>query len=77
MNEKGYYPYFDYLRIILSVVVMLGHDKVIHIPNSGNLSVQVFFALSGWLIGGILLNLKTSVLPTTYSGRHSSHQLGI
>jgi peptidoglycan/LPS O-acetylase OafA/YrhL len=67
--KNKYYPFFDYLRIILACVVMLGHDKVINIPHSGNLSVQVFFALSGWLIGGILLNLKTADLPRFYFNR--------
>ena len=44
-SESGkdeYFPYFDYLRIILASVVMLAHDKVITWPNSGKLAVDIF-----------------------------------
>jgi peptidoglycan/LPS O-acetylase OafA/YrhL len=64
-----YYPYFDYLRIALAVVVMLVHDRLIPWENSGNLAVQVFFALSGWLIGGALLKLAPHDLPRFYFNR--------
>lgn len=64
-----YYPLFDWLRIILAIVVALGHDNVIQWANSGNLSVQVFFALSGWLIGGILLNTPKGALPRFFFNR--------
>jgi peptidoglycan/LPS O-acetylase OafA/YrhL len=37
--------------------------------HAGNFGVQVFFALSGWLIGGILLNITTSGLPRFYFNR--------
>jgi peptidoglycan/LPS O-acetylase OafA/YrhL len=70
MNPKTtYYPYFDYLRIALAAIVMLGHDGLIHWSQSGNLAVQVFFALSGWLIGGILLKLSKDDLPRFYFNR--------
>jgi len=64
-----YYPYFDYLRILLAVIVMLFHDGVVTWSLSGNLAVQVFFALSGWLIGGILPHLPAKELPRFYFNR--------
>jgi peptidoglycan/LPS O-acetylase OafA/YrhL len=68
-NIDNYYPLFDWLRITLAIVVALGHDNVIHWTHSGNLSVQVFFALSGWLIGGILLNTPKKDLPRFFFNR--------
>ena len=38
-------------------------------PNAGNFAVQVFFALSGWLIGGILLRTEFKRLPNFYYNR--------
>lgn len=70
MNPKTtYYPYFDYLRIALASIVMLGHDGLIHWSQSGNLAVQVFFTLSGWLICGMLLKLSKDDLPRFYFNR--------
>jgi peptidoglycan/LPS O-acetylase OafA/YrhL len=68
-NENEYYPWFDYLRGALAFVVMLGHGGVINIAHSGNFCVQVFFALSGWLIGGILVRLSSDDLPRFYFNR--------
>jgi peptidoglycan/LPS O-acetylase OafA/YrhL len=69
-KESGsYYPAFDYLRIILATVVVAGHSHLIGWEQSGNFSVQVFFALSGWLIGGILLETGPSQLPRFYFNR--------
>jgi peptidoglycan/LPS O-acetylase OafA/YrhL len=65
----SYYPFFDWLRIILAIVVALKHSDVIQWANAGNLSVQVFFALSGWLIGSILLNTKKEDLPRFFFNR--------
>jgi peptidoglycan/LPS O-acetylase OafA/YrhL len=65
----SYYPLFDWLRITLAIVVALGHDNVINWPHAGNLAVQVFFALSGWLIGGILLSTKKEALPKFFFNR--------
>src|SRR5512139_3138723 len=67
--QRDYFPHFDYLRISLASVVMLGHDHVITWPASGALAVQIFFALSGWLIGGILLDLNVKDLPRFYMNR--------
>lgn len=64
-----YYPAFDYLRIVLAAVVMLYHDHVIEWRPAGDLAVRVFFALSGWLIGGILLRQEREQLPRFYFNR--------
>jgi peptidoglycan/LPS O-acetylase OafA/YrhL len=64
-----YYPYFDYLRIALAIVVMLSHDNLIQWLYAGDLAVQVFFGLSGWLIGGALLKLSRRDLPRFYFNR--------
>jgi peptidoglycan/LPS O-acetylase OafA/YrhL len=64
-----YYPLFDWLRIGLATVVALFHDDVIRWPSSGNLAVQVFFALSGWLIGGILLETSPRKLSRFWFNR--------
>jgi peptidoglycan/LPS O-acetylase OafA/YrhL len=63
------FPGFDWLRFVLASVVALGHEGVIRWPNSGNFAVQVFFALSGWLIGGILLRTELRALPRFYYNR--------
>ena len=64
-----YYPWFDWLRAFLAVVVMVGHDGLIPWGYSGDLAVKVFFALSGWLIGGILLQTERGDLPRFYFNR--------
>ncbi len=38
-------------------------------PRAGNLAVNVFFALSGWLIGGMLLRMAPRDLPRFYFNR--------
>ncbi|QFY61347.1 acyltransferase [Rhizobium grahamii] len=68
-SEQKYYPLFDYLRIFLAVVVMLWHDGVLDWNQSGNFAVQVFFALSGWLIGGLLIDMSSRELPRFYFNR--------
>ncbi len=68
--HKNYYPWFDWLRVALALVVLLGHDGLLHgWQYSANFAVQVFFALSGWLIGGILLNTPKKDLPRFYFNR--------
>ena len=64
-----YYPLFDWLRIILASIVLLSHDGVLQWHYAGDLAVQVFFALSGWLIGGILLSSKKEDLPRFFFNR--------
>lgn len=69
-HHKEYYPWFDWLRIALALVVLLGHDGLLNgWQHSANFAVQVFFALSGWLIGGILLNVSLADLPRFYFNR--------
>jgi len=69
IGKNSYYPYFDYLRIFLVSVVMLGHDGLSLWKHSGSLAVDVFFSLSGWLIGGILIRTDISNLPRFYFNR--------
>lgn len=64
-----YYPPFDFLRIVLATVVMLYHCGIFKWSQSGNLAVQVFFSLSGWLIGSILCNTRAADLPKFYFNR--------
>lgn len=68
-ESKIYYPAFDYLRIILALVVALGHSGIGIWEPSAGYAVQVFFALSGWLIGGILVQSTPSDLPRFYFNR--------
>ena len=67
--DGAYYPWFDWLRGALAVTVMLTHDGVIAWGRAGNFAVQVFFALSGWLIGTVLLHTDRAHLPRFYFNR--------
>jgi peptidoglycan/LPS O-acetylase OafA/YrhL len=65
-----YYPLFDWLRFVLACAVLLGHEGLLdEWPQAGNFAVQVFFALSGWLIGELLLNLPKEGLGRFYFNR--------
>ena len=65
-----YYPWFDWLRLALAGVVFLSHEGLIAPwPAAANFAVQVFFAMSGWLIGGMLLNTERNDLPRFYFNR--------
>ncbi len=66
-SKAGSFPLFDWLRFVLASLVALDHSGW-KMGVSG-LSVQTFFALSGWLIGGILLNSRTSDLPRFFFKR--------
>jgi peptidoglycan/LPS O-acetylase OafA/YrhL len=68
-ESATYYPWFDWLRAVLAITVMLGHDNVIGWHKAGSFAVDVFFALSGWLIGGILLKTERAALPRFYFNR--------
>ncbi len=68
-GKRNYYPYFDYVRFLAASIVMFGHDGLIHWGASGKISVDVFFALSGWLIGGILIKADKNDLPKFYFNR--------
>ena len=67
--EERYFPWFDWLRGVLAVGVMLAHDGVLGWPHAGNFAVQVFFALSGWLIGAVLIHTRRPELPRFYFNR--------
>jgi peptidoglycan/LPS O-acetylase OafA/YrhL len=60
---------FDILRFALASAVLLGHLEVLHWAQTANLAVQVFFSLSGWLIGGILCRTEAAELGRFYFNR--------
>lgn len=68
-NATLYYPWFDWLRAACACAVMLHHDRVLNWEHAGDFAVQVFFALSGWLIGGMLLKQERSDLPRFFFNR--------
>jgi peptidoglycan/LPS O-acetylase OafA/YrhL len=68
-SRADYYPWFDWLRLSLACIVLFGHEGLIQWRNAGNFAVQVFFALSGWLIGGQLVTLPRQQLPRFYFNR--------
>ena len=67
--ETAYYPWFDGLRFVLALAVMLGHDGALGWANAGSFAVHVFFVLSGWLIGSILLGMTIADLPRFFFNR--------
>jgi peptidoglycan/LPS O-acetylase OafA/YrhL len=69
-DGRDYYYLFDYLRIVLAVGVFAAHASGDALPpRLGNACVQIFFALSGFLIGGILLNSTKADMPRFYFNR--------
>ena len=70
-STNSYSPAFDWLRFALALIVLLDHgggfgDKAG--TRMGGLAVHVFFVLSGWLIGGILLNTTRCVFQAIVDG---------
>lgn len=64
------YPLFDWLRYLLASVVVLGHQGLTFPePINGSLAVAVFLALSGWLIGGILIKSNRGDLSRFFYNR--------
>lgn len=64
------YPHLDWLRFVLASIVVLSHAGVLNRgPIRGALAVDVFLALSGWLIGAILLRTAKSDLPRFFFNR--------
>ncbi|MDN3275947.1 acyltransferase [Frankia sp. RB7] len=61
-----YFPALDVLRFVLALSVAAYHAGMLPWHRFGDLPVQIFFALSGWLIGGILVRSKVSDLPRFY-----------
>jgi peptidoglycan/LPS O-acetylase OafA/YrhL len=68
-SDHDYYPWFDLLRAACASAVLLYHDGVLHWTHAGNYAVQIFFALSGWLIGGMLIHLKPRDMTRFYFNR--------
>ena len=58
-DKKGaadYYPWFDWLPLTLACIVLAAHQGLRpRWPKAPDFAVQVFFALSGWPIGGLLV----------------------
>lgn len=64
------YPQLDWLRFLLASVVALDHEGFEFAgPISAGLAVDIFLALSGWLIGGILVATPASGLPRFFFNR--------
>ena len=70
-----YFPLFDWLRFLLASVVVLGHAHVITWEPAAMVAVRVFFALSGWLIGGILLRTRLVAIYQDFSSI-ARHEFG-
>jgi peptidoglycan/LPS O-acetylase OafA/YrhL len=68
-SALGQFPAFDWLRFILASVVVLDHAGWSVWEHGGNFAVQTFFALSGWLIGSILLSITAADLPRFFFNR--------
>jgi peptidoglycan/LPS O-acetylase OafA/YrhL len=48
---------------------MLGHDGALGWNDTGSFAVHVFFVLSGWLIGSMLLDMGVADLPRFFFNR--------
>lgn len=70
-HQAEYFAWFDFLRITLALGVFASHVGVepFGTGHFGNACVQVFFALSGFLIGGILAKSSLADLPRFYFNR--------
>lgn len=68
-HSSDSYPIFDWLRFVLASAVVLTHAGAGWWGNVGDFSVCVFFSLSGWLIGGILLKTNAPELPKFFFNR--------
>ena len=68
-EKSAEYPLFDWLRFLLAAAVAFSHSNLIPWDQAGNFAVQVFFALSGFLIGGILIRSTPKSFPQFYFNR--------
>jgi peptidoglycan/LPS O-acetylase OafA/YrhL len=68
-GRETYFPQLDVLRFVLATAVVVEHAGFAMWEQVGTLAVQVFFALSGWLIGGILLQCEPRDLPRFFFNR--------
>jgi len=70
-HHSNYLPALDYLRAAAALGVFLNHAHFFSfIPSDfGTACVQIFFALSGFLIGSILLRTEPRELPRFYFNR--------
>lgn len=68
-HQESYYPHLDLLRFVLATAVVVEHAGFAVWNQTGTLAVQIFFALSGWLIGGILLRSESRDLPRFFFNR--------
>lgn len=79
MDQAKYFPQLDGLRALAVIAVMTGHfstnTTIGKLVGYGDTGVVIFFCLSGFLITGILLDLKQSSqswfvsLPVFYARR--------
>lgn len=67
--EALHYPAFDLLRFVLASLVFWDHAGYFTGLHVGDFAVRTFFALSGWLIGGILLDTEARELPRFFYNR--------
>lgn len=69
LNNKTYFPLLDWLRFFLAFIVLIVHMGIIENEIIASFAVEIFFALSGWLIGSILMKTNTSQLNRFYFNR--------
>lgn len=67
-RAHNYYPLFDLQRFFLALLVAGAHEGIAP-GRPANLGLQIFFAMSGWLIGGILLHTPPRGLTKFYFNR--------
>lgn len=59
MNPSGYRPWIDGIRAIALLMVLADHTNLFKQLPLGQMGVGVFFAISGYLITGILMDERT------------------
>jgi peptidoglycan/LPS O-acetylase OafA/YrhL len=73
MDQPRYFPQLDGLRALAIITVMIGHFSsnatIGKLVGYGDTGVVIFFCLSGFLITGILLDLKEIPQSRFYSLR--------